>query len=242
MKLPSLLGVVVVLAGCGSAPPSPSSGASEALVLRQETAHFRILAGDVSAIVWTDVLQRLESNYARVMEDLSVVSLDQVTVRIWSNETVFRDELERVLGTRYAAAGYVMPNRELRVLAVPNVGINAVHEFCHVVTMAVQANVANNPRWLWESVALYENGELVDPRSWPFLANGPYPTLEQLNADPNSSLEIYRVGYTLAEFIVNRFGRGALLQLIRARGDVPGVLGVSLADFQSQWVAYVHAR
>jgi len=242
LKLPSLLGIAVVLVACGSAPPSPSGAPTETLVLRQETAHFRILTGDVSATVWTDVLQRLESNYARVMQDLSVVSLDQVTVRIWSNETVFRDELERVLGTRYAAAGYVMPNRELRVLVVPNVGVNAVHEFCHVVTMAGQANVANNPRWLWESVALFENGELVDPRSWPFFANGPYPTLEQLNADPNSSLEIYRVGYTLAEFIVNRFGRSALVQLIRARGDVPGVLGVSVADFQTQWAASIQAR
>lgn len=241
MRLPAL-GLAIVLAGCGSTPNSPTNSPTETLQLRTETAHFRILAGDVAPTVWTDVLQRLEANYARVLQDMEIASLDQVTVRVWSNSTVFGDELQRVLGTRYAATGYVLPGREIRVLVTSTVGADVVHEFCHVVTMAVQANIANNPRWLWEAVALFENGELVDPRSWPYFANGPFPTLDQLNADPNSSTEIYRVGYTIAEFIVNRFGRSALLDLIRARGDVPGVLGGSVADFQSQWVAYVRSR
>ena len=143
---------------------------------------------------------------------------------------------------RYAATGYVRPGREVRVLAVSNVALNAVHEFAHIVTMAVQADAPNNPRWLWESVAVFENGELVDPHVWPFLPNGPFPTLTQLNGDPNVSTVVYQVGYTIAEFIVNRFGRSALLQLIQTHGDIPGVLGISVTEFESQWVAYVKAR
>ena len=79
---------------------------------------------------------------------------------------------------------------------------------------------ANQPRWLWESVALFENGELVDPRTIPYLAQGRFPTLGQLDADPNASRQVYEVGYLIGEFVVARAGRAGLLRLIRANGDV----------------------
>ena len=91
--------------------------------------------------------------------------------------------MQRFLGQRFAATGYVTGPEEIRVLAVPSVARNAVHELCHVASLYVNPGIANNPRWLWESVALYENGELVDPRSLPYMVEGRPPTLAQLDAD-----------------------------------------------------------
>ncbi len=77
-----------------------------------------------------------------------------------------------------------------------------VHEMCNSVSLYVSPSFANNPRWLWESVALYENSELV----------------------------------------VARGGRAALVQLIRAHGDTAAVLGLSPAEFETAWYAYVRDR
>ena len=65
---------------------------------------------------------------------------------------------------------------------------------------------ANNPRWFWETVALYENGEFVDPRSLDYVVRGAFPTLQQLNVDPNGGTQIYQLGYVLGEFIVVAVG------------------------------------
>ena len=39
-----------------------------------------------------------------------------------------------------------------------------VHEFAHCVSLQVNPRIANNPRWLWESVAIYESRQSVDLR------------------------------------------------------------------------------
>ena len=108
--------------------------------------------------------------------------------------------------------------------------------------MSLNASFANNPRWLWETVALYENGEFVHPRTIPYLVSGAFPTLQQLNVDPNGGRQIYEVGYLLGEFIVSTWGRPAYLRLILSNGDVASVLGVSAANFESAWRAFVQQR
>jgi hypothetical protein len=45
----------------------------------------------------------------------------------------------------------------------------------------------------------------------------------------------------IGEFIVARWGR-ALLDLIRARGDVSAVFGVSPATFETEMYAWIGAR
>ena len=102
--------------------------------------------------------------------------------------------------------------------------------------------ISNNPRWLWEAVALFENQEFVQPRTVSYLARGAYPTLQQLNADPNASRQIYDVGYVLGEFIVSQWGRAAFLQLIRTNGDLPGVLGISTPAFENSWARWLQDR
>ena len=76
--------------------------------------------------------------------------------------------------------------------------------------MDVNPRFANEPRWLWESVALWENGELADPRTLDYMVAGRPPTLEQLNADVTASRQVYEVGYTIGEFVVARGGKEAL--------------------------------
>lgn len=173
---------------------------------------------------------------------LGVSSMPVVTVRIWQDETTYFNELTRYFGVRYQATGYVTGPGELRLLATSLLNANVVHEFIHAATLVVNPQFGNNPRWFWETVALYENGELVNPRTLDYVVRGAFPTLQQLNVDPNAGTQIYQLGYTLGEFIVARYGRPAFLRLIQTNADLRGVLGLSEAEFESAWQSYVRER
>jgi len=242
MKLVLAACTIVMLVACGSDTGSSPSAVSENLELRLQTIHFRILAGNTADALVRAAAARLEAEYPRILSELSLPSVPIVTVRIWQDETTYFNELTRYFGVRYQATGYITGPTELRVLAVPQLTVNVVHEFVHAASMAVNPHIANNPRWFWEAVALYENGELVNPRGLEYVVRGAFPTLQQLNADPNSSRQIYELGFVLGEFIVDRWGRPALLRLIQTNADLAGVLGVSAAEFEAAWHSYVRQR
>ena len=234
---------VACMVACGHRDSGTTpTAATETLELRLTTAHFRVFAGSTPETSWRAAVARLEAEYPRIIQELALTGVPTVTVRIWQDESTYFTELTRYFGVRYQATGYITGPTELRLLATPQLALNVVHEFAHAASMAVNPRIANNPRWFWETVALYENGEFVDPRSVDYLVRGSFPTLQQLNVDPNGGTQIYQLGYVLGEFIVSRWGRAAFLCLIETNADLPAVLGVSPAEFEAAWQSYVRQR
>ena len=115
-----------------------------------------------------------------------------------------------------------------------------VHEFAHCVTLRANPRIANNPRWLWESVAIYESGQSVDLRGVSYMAALQPPAFASLNSLDNTL--VYDVGYSIAEFVVSRWSRRALADLVAANGDPSAALGVSIDDFERQWFAFARQR
>jgi hypothetical protein len=171
-----------------------------------------------------------------------VADVAQVRVRIWQDQAAWNAEIARHFGRSFTTGGYITGMDEMRLLAVDRVAVNATHEFAHIVSLYLNPGFANNPRWLWEATALYENGELVDPRTLGYMTGGRPPTLQTLNSDISANTQVYEVGYTLAEFVVETYGRDALLRLIRSSGDLATVLGLTPAEFERDWYAFVRAR
>jgi hypothetical protein len=120
------------------------------------------------------------------------------------------------------------------------VATNVVHEFAHCVSLRVNPRIANNPRWLWESVAVYEAGQQVDLRTLPYMAALTPPPFDTLNTFDNT--RVYEVGYSIAEFVVARWGRAALVRLIALNGDTSAAVGVVRADFERDWFAFARER
>ena len=235
----TVLGTMVI--GCGGDRPTTPSPIAESLEPRLQTEHFRIVAGRTPESELRATADRLELEYPRIVTGLGLRSVPEITVRVWQDPDTYFDVLTRHFGVRYDSAGYITGAAELRVLAGPRLSINAVHEFVHAATLSLNPSFANNPRWLWETVALYENGEFIEPRTLPYVVSGAFPTLQQLNADPNAGRQIYELGYVLGEFIVSTYGRPAYLQLILSNGSL-AVLGVSTTEFEAAWQSFVRRR
>ena len=80
----------------------------------------------------------------------------------------------------------------------------------------------------------------VDPRGLSCMTSLQPPTLAQLSQI--ADVRIYDVGALIGAFIVETWGREALVRLVRANGDVAAVLGVDEATFVGRWMAYTRAR
>ncbi len=167
--------------------------------------------------------------------------MPHVTVKIWSNYENFLNAMETDIGIRYTGAtGYVLGAEEIRIFYTNQVSLTAVHEFVHSVSIQINGSIPNNPRWLWEAIALYETRDFVDPKTLPYMVSGNYPTLEELNIDYNSSNHyIYSVGYTLLEYIVQAWGMDAVINLIETNGIINNILGILIQEFEAGWYQFI---
>ena len=192
--------------------------------------------------VLQEVATALERELPRFQADLQVAATRTFTVRVVQDEAAWFAEVQSYFGRRIDTSGYVTGPDELRVLAGSRVARNATHELAHCVSLYANPTIANNPRWLWESVALYENGELVDPRTLSYMAAGTPPTLAELDADVTASRRVYEVGYTIGEFVVARGGQAALPGSCRRTATRPPCSGCRPRRFVDAWFAFVRER
>lgn len=222
---------------------SKSTDSNESLDLDNERFTYIFYDGLESKNI-SEISKNLESHYNRIITDLKVQEMPKVTVKIWANYNNFLNAMETDLGTRYTGAtGYVFGMTELRIFYNSNVANAAVHEFAHLVSMQVNSKIPNNPRWLWEAVALYENNEFVDPKSLPYMVSGDYPTLAELNTGYNSGNQfIYSVGYVLLEYVVKTWGMETVIGLIKNNGNISGLLGITVQEFESGWYQFVKVK
>lgn len=209
---------------------------------RSDSEHFTyVLYDDLSEQTITPVSEYLEKHYFRILEVLQVQELPSIAVRIWSNNENYLNEQERSIGARYpGSTGYVTSN-ELRLLYSGNgTAPTALHEFVHIVSMEVNPSIANNPRWLWETAAIYISAFPPSYSSWfRDMKLADLPTLEELNRDFNYDTDIYSVGYSLGEFITHEWGEDSLHSLILANGDIQSLFQLSEEEFRVNWYRFL---
>lgn len=186
------------------------------------------------------VKDSLEKNYQVLLDDMQPGSIEKTTIALWSDKQEFAaSQYNRYPG----AVGYVVSKREVRVLAI-GVSTNqvAIHEFVHALTLYINDDFANNPRWLWESIAVYEAKQFIDPTILPFMTSGDYPSMESLDQEQGTEQRIYKVGFTIAEFIIKTWGVEKLHALVESNGNVEKTLGISMATFEQQWYQFVRDK
>lgn len=209
---------------------------------------------DISA-----VRNKLDSNGTRIMANLNVNSTITFKVHLWHNKENFLAAMESKIGMRYPnSTGYVYGYSEIAVLVIDNpdemtemTGLLynfmpeeiAEHEFAHCVSLHVQSNFANNPRWFWEVVAIHQADEAYNPQKLEYLKDCDYPTIEELNDDfNNGSYTIHQVGYLIGEYILQVWWKDKYIELIKNSGNIQKVLGISNEEFEKSWKDFVEAK
>ena len=186
----------------------------------------------------------LEAEYIRILEHLGVASMPTVNVSFYGTHEALVAGAGPAAGPIPAwATGLVTADDQIHMLSPAVAGpydravTNLVHEFAHCVSLRANRTIANNPRWLWEAIAIYEAGQRVDPRTLPYMTAGQPPAFTRLNSFDNTL--VYDVGYLVSEFVIMRWGPAHYRELLAANGDTARVLGVPLADFEAEWFGWV---
>jgi len=216
--------------------------------------HDGLVLGDVAAIK-----DKLESNAGRILTNLNITDAGTIKVHIWNKKESFYQDQEKRLGVRYPySMGYVIGFSDIAVLMItdPKEMIMmdeifysfipeevAEHEFAHCISLHIQINFANNPRWFWEVVAIHESGEFYDPRNIDYLREGNFPTIEELDADfLTYNYKIYQVGYLIGDFILSEWGKDKYIELIKYYGNIQKVLGITVEEFERKWKEFVESK
>lgn len=232
----SLVGLTLLVSLCWSEYVSSDT----------EHRRFNLILHD--GLVATDVAHlstALENNYHRITSELQLTTLPSITVQIWRDETAYQDAMQITLGSRAPGSrGYITGDNELRLLYHQRLSAQkeAVHEFVHVASLHVNPEFGNNPRWLWEAVAIFLASERVDPKTSTHFKNSTCPSLDTLNSPFDQGGTIYDAGYLLIDFIQMRWGFDSVVELIRNNGNIELALGQTAEIFEGEWCAYVGGK
>lgn len=203
-----------------------------------------VLHDNLSQSITIPIIKEMNDNYDRILNDLDIQSMQKVKVEIWDDETHFQNDMKRDIGINYPGTlGYIYNITCMRLLNRGDLAHNTLHEFAHIVSMYVNNNFPNNPRWFWEAVATYESREFINPNNLPYLVTGNFPTIEELNSDFNTgNRKIYEVGYLLSEFILDTWGKESFVRMIKLNANIELVLGVNREQFETGWKNFVTTK
>ncbi|GIW20122.1 MAG: hypothetical protein KatS3mg065_0418 [Chloroflexota bacterium] len=235
------------------------------IVYADDRFRWRTRAGDLVRVHWVEgdaafgarALRIAEAAVAEAEALLGVREERPIDFFIYADEQAFYDALGP--GTRENVGGQA--NAEIRTLFAqigPGlldsswVGVVIPHELTHLVfDTAVRNPYHFPPRWLNEGLAVYlSEGYAASDRSAVLAAarDGSLVPLSGLTAQFPTRREAFFLAYSesvsAVDFLVRRFGRDALVALVRsyAAGVTDdeafrAALGVDAAGFEAAWLA-----
>ncbi|MCB1691178.1 MAG: hypothetical protein KDI19_00355, partial [Pseudomonadales bacterium] len=200
---------------------------------------------NVDPRVIIEVKQAIDDGAPVIARDLGIARVPTVNVHVWGD----RIEFERAASGRHIETVARTPSFIDNTDGVPSMNllhtdtslrIPALHMLAHLYTLVINPEAQDNPRWLWESVALYESRDFHPPTLLSCITLSRAPTLGELN-EPGSN-KVEEVGYLMGEYIHSIYGNTALASLIRSGGDIKGTLDVSANDFSEGWIDEISRR
>ena len=220
-----------------------------------KTQHFTFLfSTSINTATIIKLANALEGNYSRIGNDLKTQPSDNIETNIYAK----RWRYIKATGN-WSASGNIEGISKLHFVEQAW-GENdnkkvAVHEFAHTVTLKLlldnEAQPINSkdfdkkfstfPTWLWEAISVYEAQQFVEPKTLPYLNNGQYPAISELNNRLKGG-KIYSCGYTIIEYILFKYGKDNLINLIKSYGDLKKTFNVADDQFCKGWYEFVKEK
>lgn len=192
--------------------------------------------------------RRLMESKPEILKSFNLKAVPKIIVRVWGNAESYLSEQEKAIGQRYPGShGYVTLKRgvkagEIRLFAGrQDLPETAVHEFVHVVTLEVNPSFANNPRWLWEAIAIYKSENSWKYAEQPDMIRGRFEALAQLLFTKGDTGAVYELGYTIGQYIAETWGEDALIELIESNGEFSGLTDKPIQEIFQGWKKFVEA-
>lgn len=202
------------------------------LQLKKRSKHFEFSFSrkDVHSIDSMAVF--LENKYNKILADFKLKNLPLTRVKIYPDLKSFHlainspDAPPQVLATAFGKNEFRMASPSEWGEEGGTMLQNITHEFTHCVHLNIDYS-PNNPRWLWEGVAMYEAEWFLNPNEIETIRKKNFPQLQELG----NGME-YMLGYVVIEAIKDRWGFDTVINLIKNKGNVQSVLGITQQEFE----------
>ena len=220
-----------------------------------KTEHFTfIFSSSIDTSKIDDLANALESNYSGISKELKTIPAKNIEVNIYSQRWRYIKETGN-----WSASGNIEGTSKLHFVeqtwGESDSKKVAIHEFTHAVVLKLlidrepqplnsrlfDKKFSTFPIWLWEAISVYEAEQFIEPKTLPFLNNGSYPNLSDLNNRFKGG-KIYNVGYTIIQYILHQYGQEKFIELIESYGDLPKVLKVTDEEFSNGWYDFVKEK
>jgi hypothetical protein len=213
-----------------------------------KTTHFKIFYTELDDSRIKEIADSLENSYVRITSHLQSGELPVVNVHFYSDIAYLKKAIKgSVPDLPDWAIGLATSVSEIHMIS-PNhpkqdyhtMIRNTIHEFAHCVSLKINNTLGNNPRWLWESIAIYEANLPWDPHLLSYLVQQKPPSLNELNQFSNTY--IYEVGYFIAQYLEETKGISGLKTLIQNNGNLKLTLNMNEEEFTKRWFAFVKRK
>lgn len=230
-----ILILLTLIVGC-----SNQSGKERILI----TSHFKIFYTLLDDKNIQEIADSLEAGYPKITSHLQPGDMPIAKIQFYTNSV----ELNKANpGMPVWAIGQATSDSTIYIIS-PNdpkqdyqtMIRNIKHEFAHCVSMKINPTISNNPRWLWETIALYEANFPWDPKMLDYLVKQKPPSLNELNQISNTL--IYEVGYFIGQFIEETKGPGMFKTLILNNGNLRDTFNMNDEEFTKAWFEFVKEK
>ena len=214
--------------------PDDFNGTDSLLVLKKKTQHFIFLFNELDSARVGQIALMLEQSHDRILADFKIEKILPTTVRIYPTVESFHQGINfpnapsNILATAFGKDDFRMLSPTINGTDSLELYRHVIHEFTHCVHLNISYS-PNNPRWLWEGVAMFECGWFVDPKSIDVLRQKQYPLFSSLQ----NGLE-YELGFVIIEAIKEIWGFDKVVELIKLRGDTKAVLMIDQNEFEKR--------
>lgn len=220
-----------------------------------QTKHFTFLfSSSIDTKKISTLSDALESNYFKIGNDLKTTPADNIETNIYAQRWRYIKATKN-----WGGSGNIEGISKLHFIeqawGETDSKKVAVHEFAHTVTLNFllehephplnskdfDKKFSTFPTWLWEGISVYEAQQFIDPKTLPYLNDGHYPNIQELNNRLKGG-KIYGCGFTIIEYILFKYGQDNFLKLIENYGNLKTTLDVTDDQFCKEWYEFVKMK
>lgn len=209
------------------------------LTVKKSSDHFEFWFSEIDIKNIDSLIHYLEKDYSRILNDFKLQDIPKTRVKIYPDLQSFHTSINQpdappqVLATAFG-------KDEFRMVSPTKGGEELMkfisHEFTHCVHLNIDYS-PNNPRWLWEGLAMYEAEWFMDPKEIDDIKNKNYPSLKGLG----NGME-YMLGYVIIEAIKDLWGFETVINLVKNQGNIQKVMKISDEEFEKKVFGSIYAK
>ncbi|WP_291648578.1 peptidase MA family metallohydrolase [Clostridium sp.] len=218
--------------------------------LQEEDKYFKYYSNENDSKAIKELSEVLNNNYSTITDNFNTNLEEKVEIIIYSNIK----EFHRSIGNADASDGMVgvAYDNTIKMVSPLNPGSIhdkesllkvIVHEFVHIVTFNINNQKENiMPTWFMEGIAVHEANQITDYEKKYIrdnLSENRDINIDDINDNFYNNKLSYLYSGSIIDFILDEFGYGKLIQVIKSPNEMEMILGISNEDLKNNWINYV---